>query len=126
LKNQVFKTGDEYPKIYNSILYLEPTFKNPTGSTIPLPVRKRLVELAREYDILIVAEEDFDFLRWGEGGAESPIPRLCDIDKDMMGDPGKFFGNAISCGSFSRVIAPGCRVGWLEGFKCFVEEFEKA
>ncbi|PWW71961.1 PLP-dependent transferase [Tuber magnatum] len=120
----IFKEGDRYPKIYKSILYLQPTFKNPTGSTIPLPIRKRLVELAREYDVLIVAEEDFDFLRWGEGGVESPIPRLCDIDRVTMNEPGGF-GNAISCGSFSRVIAPGCRVGWIEGSSRFVKEFGK-
>ncbi|RPA97984.1 PLP-dependent transferase [Choiromyces venosus 120613-1] len=120
----VFKIGNRYPKIYKSILYLQPTFKNPTGSTIPLPVRKRLIELAREYDVLIVAEEDFDFVRWGEEDDEPPIPRLCDLDRAMIQGASKY-GNAISCGSFSRVIAPGCRVGWIEGCNYFIEEFDK-
>ncbi|CUS14678.1 unnamed protein product, partial [Tuber aestivum] len=119
-----FKEGDRYPKIYKSILFLQPTFKNPTGSTIPLSARTRLLELARQYDFLIVAEEDFDFLRWGEGSIGPPIPRLCDVDRVMMGDTGGF-GNAISCGSFGRMIAPGCGVGWIEGPRRFVEEFGK-
>lgn len=122
---QVFKSRANYPKIYKHIIYCMPTFKNPTSKSISVRRRRQLVELARTYDALIIADDVFDFLRWGADAEEEsmmPVPRISDIDRD--GADG--YGNAVSNGSFSKLLAPGCRVGWLEGSEQFVAELAKA
>lgn len=103
-----------------------PTFKNPTSKSISLRRRRQLVDLARKYDALVIADDVFDFLRWGKDLENTrPIPRISDIDRDFAGMPDDY-GNAVSNGSFSKLLAPGCRVGWLEGTEKFVIELAKA
>lgn len=82
-------------------------------------VRKELLALAREFDVLVIADEVYDFLRWQAEestftGAElAPIPpRMADLDR-VSSSVGSW-GNSISNGSFSRIVAPGMRVGWAE------------
>ena len=43
------------------------------------------------------------------------LPRIVDIDRELDGGPVDTFGNAVSNGSFSKIVAPGCRTGWAEG-----------
>lgn len=111
----MFKPTAKYPKFFRHIVYCMPTFKNPTGTTMTLSARRRLLALARRFDALIVADDAFDFVRWAGGPV---LPRLVDLDRED-GDPGGW-GNAVSNGSFSKLVAPGCRVGWLEGTPRFV------
>lgn len=103
-----------------------PTFKNPTSKNISIRRRRQLVELARTYDALIIADDVFDFLRWGPDAENTrPFPRISDIDRESQCAPDGY-GNAVSNGSFSKLLAPGCRVGWLEGTEKFVIELAKA
>lgn len=122
----ILKTGSCYPKIFKYIIYIVPTFANPSGKTLSVPMRKRLVNLAREYDALVVSDDVYDFLSWPED-ASAPDnavaaipPRLVDIDREMPGC--SEFGNTLSNGSFSKIIGPGIRVGWAEGTPSFVTE----
>ena len=83
-----------------SFLYTIPTFQNPTGRTLPTDRRRRLVELARERDLLIVEDDPYGLLRFdGE-----PPPTLF----ELAGGQGVVYGS-----SFSKTIAPGVRVGYL-------------
>ena len=92
--------------------------------------RQELVRLAREFDALIITDDVYDFLQWTETQDESssaehhclqnaPLPRIVDIDRDLDGGtdrPGAdAFGNAASNGSFSKIVGPGNRTGWVEG-----------
>ncbi|CAI6092366.1 unnamed protein product [Clonostachys chloroleuca] len=106
-------------KVYRHIIYAVPTFSNPSGGTMSLTRRTQLVKLAREVDALIIADDVYDSLRWpnasASAGKKLPPPplRLVDIDRRL---PGQLpWGNAVSNGSFSKIIAPGIRVGWIEG-----------
>jgi DNA-binding transcriptional MocR family regulator len=90
--------------------------------------RQQLVRLAREYNALIIADDVYDHLRWGpdpsaQERVASVIPRLVDIDHGTDGGtdrPGADgFGNAISNGSFSKIIGPGLRTGWTEATEMF-------
>lgn len=115
------KTG--YPKIYRHILYMVPTFSNPSGRTMSLPQRERLVRLARQYDVLVITDDVYDLLHWPirHGGTQTrsqPMPRMVDVDRSLEGT--NEFGNAVSNGSFSKIVAPGVRVGWLESTPAFV------
>ncbi|EPS42048.1 hypothetical protein H072_4006 [Dactylellina haptotyla CBS 200.50] len=96
--------------LYRYVLYCVPTYSNPTGTTLSLAARTRLVELARKYDILLISDDVYDFLGYN---GETPIKRLVTIDKEMgVSDTDK--GHTISNSSFSKLIGPGVRCGWIE------------
>lgn len=82
------------------LLYTIPTAQNPGGVTMPLENRKRLMELASEYDLIIVEDDAYGFIVF-EG--ESP-PALKALDKE---------GRVIYLGTFSKILAPGFRLGWV-------------
>lgn len=105
-------------KVFRHIVYLVPTFSNPSGRVTSLRRREALVRLAREYDALIVSDDVYDMLQWSSSGeplTTAYLPRIVDIDRTLDGGPSDSFGNAISNGSFSKIVAPGCRTGWAEG-----------
>lgn len=117
--HQDVKFSRQYGKIFKHILYLTPTFSNPSAKTMSVPVREQLIKIAREYDILIVSDDVYDFLRWPSDQKVSASaklaptpPRLVDLDR-ATSKPDSW-GNSISNGSFSKIVAPGVRVGWAE------------
>lgn len=79
-------------------LYMIPDFQNPSGETLTLDERRVLVELAQEYDFLIVEDSPYRELRY-EG---EPVPTMYSLDPDRV----------IHLGSFSKIFAPGFRLGW--------------
>jgi 2-aminoadipate transaminase len=92
------------------LLYTVPNFQNPTGVTLTLERRERLVELARRHALLLVEDDPYRELRF-EG---DPLPRLITLDgtaREHAG--GTYAGNVISLGTFSKTLAPGLRVGWV-------------
>lgn len=80
-------------------LYAIPDFQNPSGETLSLEERRMLVDLAREYDFLIVEDSPYHELRY-EGEA---VPSMYSLDNDRV----------IHLGSFSKIFAPGFRLGWI-------------
>jgi hypothetical protein len=82
--------------------------------------REELVRLARQYDALVVTDDVYDFLQWSTNsddgekfcGGRACAPRIVDVDRYLEG--GDEWGNAISNGSFSKLIGPGTRTGWAE------------
>ncbi|CZT16239.1 related to aromatic amino acid aminotransferase and related proteins [Ramularia collo-cygni] len=112
------KTGVSYPHVYKYVLYCTTTFANPSAKTMPPDVRERLVEIARAFDILLISDDVYDFLSWPasdslvEDSMDFLPARLVDIDRSLPGTTP--YGNAISNGSFSKIVGPGIRVGWVE------------
>jgi 2-aminoadipate transaminase len=80
-------------------VYTVPTFHNPGGVTMSLPRRKRLVEVAKERELLILEDNPYALLRY-EG---EPLPTLRSLDG------GEF---VIYLGTFSKILSAGIRVGW--------------
>ncbi|KAK8128368.1 pyridoxal phosphate-dependent transferase [Apiospora sp. TS-2023a] len=123
----ILKTGPSYPKVFKFIIYVVPTFANPSGKTMADKTRRELVRMAREFDALIVSDDVYDYLSWpaeeptGDGGGTTmalpapppPPSRLVDIDRGMDGYD-EDWGNTLSNGSFSKIIGPGIRVGWAD------------
>jgi DNA-binding transcriptional MocR family regulator len=82
-----------------AFLYLIPTFQNPSGRTLGEERRRRIVELAREHDLLVLEDDPYGLVRF-EG---EPLPSLFDLSG----------GQVTYSSSFSKTIAPGLRVGWF-------------
>ena len=87
------------------LLYVVPTFANPSGATMPLARRLRLLELAVEYGVVVVEDDPYGRLRF-EG---EPQPHLISLVDRVPGARDW----VVHLGSFSKVIAPGLRTGWL-------------
>ncbi|KAK7217551.1 hypothetical protein V2G26_005554 [Clonostachys chloroleuca] len=118
-------TANGYEKIYKHIIYVVPTFSNPSGKTMSLKHRYDLVRLAIKYDALVISDDVYDFLSWPhekkdyvEGTKLEIPPTLVDINREL--DPEGKWGNTMSNGSFSKIIAPGARVSWVMGTPAFV------
>lgn len=80
-------------------VYSVPSFQNPAGVTMALQRRQRLVELARQRELLIVEDNPYGLLRFGG----EPLPPLYQLDG------GDF---VIYIGTFSKILSPGIRLGW--------------
>jgi DNA-binding transcriptional MocR family regulator len=109
------KTRRPWNKTYRHVIYLVPTFANPSGRIMSARRREELVRVARKHDALIVSDDVYDMLGWhytaseNEGVRKTCQPRLVDVDRYLDGSPSDDFGNAISNGSFSKIIGPGLR-----------------
>ncbi|KAK7425967.1 Valine--pyruvate aminotransferase [Neonectria magnoliae] len=118
-----------YPKLFKHIIYAVPTFSNPSGKIMSMRRREQLLQVARQHDALVITDDVYDALRWPTeelAALESvgPLPpRIVDIDRALPGH--SEWGNSVSNGSFSKIIAPGMRVGWLEATPKFVEQMGK-
>ena len=87
--------------------YVVPSYANPTGETLSLAARERLLDLAAELDIPVVEDAAYAALRF-EGDALPPIMAL-----EVARRGGIDNARAIYCGTFSKVLSPGLRVGWI-------------
>lgn len=84
------------------MIYTIPTFQNPTGTTMPAEKRKKLIELANKYDVIILEDNPYGDLRFK--GEE--VPTLKSLDTE---------GRVIYAGSFSKILSPGMRLGYVIG-----------
>ena len=84
------------------MLYTIPTFQNPTGHTLSLAKRRRVAELAEEYGVIVAEDDPYRDLRYrGES-----LPAIKSFDRE---------GWVVYLGSFSKIISPGMRVGYMVG-----------
>lgn len=81
------------------LLYTVPDFQNPTGVTLSLERRHRLIELANQHNLLVLEDTPYRSLRY-EG---AHVPTLKSLDTE---------GRVVHLGSFSKILAPGMRLGW--------------
>jgi len=87
--------------------YVSPDFANPTGLTLDLSERERILDLAGGLDIAVIEDAAYQSLRYdGE-----PLPPILALDSARSG--GIDNTRTIYCGSFSKTLSPGLRVGWV-------------
>ena len=92
------KIRQYHPKM----LYTIPTFQNPTGKTLPENRRKAVAELANQYGMVVAEDDPYRDLRY----KGAPVPSIKSFDSD---------GWVMFLGSFSKIISPGLRVGFIAG-----------
>jgi 2-aminoadipate transaminase len=93
------------------LIYLVPSYDNPTGHTMPLDRRQAIVKLAERYGVPVIDDNPYGELRY-EGDA---LPSLRQLNPAW----------SIELKSFSKVISPGLRIGWLHAPDQYLGTFEK-
>lgn len=86
-------------------VYLIPTFGNPSGAMLSLERRKKVLELAVKYQTLVVEDDPYGDLYFGE----APPPSILALSEQVPGSRDL----VAHCGSMSKVLSPGLRVGWM-------------
>ncbi len=95
------------------MLYIIPSFQNPTSTMVPLERRKRILELAEEYDFLIFEDNPYGYISF-----EGPMPTpLAGLDRS---------GRVMYTSTFSKIVSPGMRIGWLTGDEEFITKMAEA
>ncbi len=85
-----------------ALLYTIPSFQNPSGTTMSPARRQQLVSISRESGLLVVADEVYQLLDFGTA---PPLPLAAHVQSARI----------LSLGSFSKICAPGLRLGWIHG-----------
>ncbi|UQS86157.1 PLP-dependent aminotransferase family protein (plasmid) [Nicoliella spurrieriana] len=82
------------------LVYTIPTFQNPTGRTMSVDRRKKFVELANKYDLLVMEDDPYGAIRY-EGEELPPLKKFDTQDR------------VVYMSTFSKILAPGMRLGWI-------------
>ncbi len=104
-KLEELKEKGEKPKF----IYIIPDFQNPAGITMPEERRKKIIEIARKYDVLIVEDSPYKQIRF-EGEHQKT---LFELDNN---------GQVITLGTFSKTFAPGLRLGYAIAHKDVIDK----
>lgn len=95
------------------LLYLIPNFQNPSGVTLSLERRREVIEIAQERELLILEDNPYGLLRY-DG---DPLPSLRELDEDEL---------VIYVGTFSKILSPGIRLGWVTAPRPVLEKLNLA
>ncbi|OTA86773.1 hypothetical protein M434DRAFT_399745 [Hypoxylon sp. CO27-5] len=130
--DEILSTWDEKARGARkpTVLYTVPSGQNPTGATQSVQRRKDIYDVCRKHDVFIFEDEPYYFLQMqpytGANGPEVPppatveefleglVPSLLSIDVD---------GRVLRMDSFSKVVVPGSRVGWVTGSEQVIERY---
>jgi 2-aminoadipate transaminase len=95
------------------LLYMVPSFQNPTGTMLTVERRKRVLELAEEHDFLVVEDNPYGYISF-----DQPMPTpMAGMDKA---------GRVLYTSTFSKIVSPGLRIGWLKAREEFVSKMAEA
>ncbi|KAJ1922082.1 hypothetical protein IWQ60_006621 [Tieghemiomyces parasiticus] len=112
------------------LLYLVPTGQNPTGATLPLSRRRAIYALAQSYNLIIIEDDPYYYLQFApyqpaaertndsmdaQPGLSGLLPSFLSLDTD---------GRVLRLDSFSKILAPGSRCGWITTSKQFLPYLE--
>ncbi len=106
-------TGNEYYQNMPKFVYTIPDFQNPSGVVMSYERRKKLLEIAEIFDLLIVEDVPYRWLRYY--GKE--LPMLSSMDKS---------GRVIGLFTFSKIFSPGMRLGWITAEERIMDKIVQA
>ena len=108
------------------LIYAIPNFQNPAGCTMSLARREKLVALADAHGIPIYEDDPYSQLRF----SGEPLPPLIVLDQKRLGVPAGpdayEAGNVLYAGSFSKILSPGIRLGWVAGPTPIIAQLARA
>ncbi|MDH6370097.1 aminotransferase [Paenibacillus sp. VTT E-133280] len=111
---------DQIQKLRPKLLYAVPTFNNPSGATWSKERREKVVEICRRYNVLILEDNPYGEITFEENKDLYP-PSLASIDRSYGGD----YCVAYT-GTFSKIVAPALRTGWIIGDSNLIKTIAKA
>jgi len=95
------------------ILYMVPSFQNPTSTMLTVERRKRVLELAEEHDFLVVEDNPYGYISF-----DQPMPTpIAGMDES---------GRVMYTSTFSKIVSPGLRIGWLKAREEFIIKMGEA
>jgi 2-aminoadipate transaminase len=104
-------------------IYSLPNFQNPTGVTLSLERRRKIVELADHYGVPILEDDPYGQLRY-EG---DHLPPIVALDAQYRATNGaRYSGNVMYLSTFSKTLAPGLRLGWIVASEEVIERLVQA
>ena len=103
---QVDQLETIFQRVRPKWLYVLPNFQNPSGVTLSLERRTRLVELAARYAVPVIEDDPYGRLRF----AGEPLPSLLELAGRLDSGSGD---HVLYLGTFSKTLAPGLRLGWI-------------
>lgn len=92
-------------------IYVLPNFHNPMGVSMTIERRKKLVEISHKYNLPVVEDDPYGKLIF-EG---KMMPSIAHLDCQFRNNEDNFEGNVIHTSTFSKILAPGLRIGWAIG-----------
>ena len=98
------------------LIYVIPNFQNPSGVTLSLRKRQQLLEVAEKYDLLIVEDDPYGEVYFDPGLLEQLTP-IKSFDRE---------GRVLYISTFSKILAPGLRTGWIVAPKQIIEKLDIA
>ena len=101
--------GEKLAEFRPKFIYIIPTFQNPSGLTLSQARREKLVEWAQCYNFLVVADEVYHFLPYTQTPPQAFAAFADDVEQ------------VISVNSFSKILAPGLRLGWIQAHGAVIE-----
>uniref|UniRef100_A0A6B2L643 Aminotransferase class I/classII large domain-containing protein n=1 Tax=Arcella intermedia TaxID=1963864 RepID=A0A6B2L643_9EUKA len=108
---QYLQTGQKV-----SMLYSVPIYHNPTGISLSSAKMAKVVDLAEKYNFVILSDEAYLVLHYG-GGGSLPPKSFFEYDKGR--------GRVISIGSFSKILGPGLRLGWVNASASWIQRISE-
>jgi DNA-binding transcriptional MocR family regulator len=109
LRHDLDELEDQLVRYRPKLIYTNPTFQNPTGWTMPTKVRRELLTLAARHRVPILEDDTYRELYLGS----APPPSLHSLDTQSI---------VIHLNTFSKVLAPGLRLGWLSAAEPIVDQ----
>ncbi|KAH7910284.1 pyridoxal phosphate-dependent transferase [Hygrophoropsis aurantiaca] len=125
---KILQNWDETKGRRPHVLYIVPVGQNPTGSTLSLERRQKIYRIAQKWDLLILEDDPYYFLQfdlppvetipkvdgtYSQRFSKHLIPTMLSLDVD---------GRVLRVDSFSKILAPGMRLGWITSSKLFHEK----
>ena len=101
------------------LLYTVPNFQNPTGRTLSLERRRRLVELTAEHGVLVIEDDPYGELRF----SGEPLPSLYSLGLEYAGPE---HNHVIYSSSFSKTLVPGLRDAWVQAAPPIIQKLVQA
>ena len=117
---QILSTWDSGRGPRPRFLYTIPSGHNPTGATQPLGRRQAMYRIAEEYDLIIIEDDPYYFLRLGsrssnlQDALDNLVPSYLSLDHS---------GRVVRLDSTSKILAPGLRAGWVTANRRFIDKF---
>nr|WP_246149658.1 PLP-dependent aminotransferase family protein [Tritonibacter litoralis] len=96
--------------------YVTPEFANPTGITLSRAERLAVLEQARALDAMVIEDAAYEGLRY-DG---SPVPPILALEQETIADMNAC--RTLYCGTFSKTLSPGLRVGWVVGAQDVIDQ----